>query len=70
MLHISEIRGFKNAVLQQELLQKVEKEINLVSLSAKERLVKFKEKYPELMNITPHIYLASYLGINNNEFDQ
>ena len=60
-----EIREFGNAVLRHELNQKVEKEINLASLTAKERLIKFREKYPLLENQIPHNDIATYLGITN-----
>ncbi|NQX81599.1 MAG: Crp/Fnr family transcriptional regulator [Flavobacteriaceae bacterium] len=65
MITNSEIRGFANAVLQNELILKIEKEIGLASLSAKERLMKFRERYKILENIIPHTEIASYLGITN-----
>ena len=58
-----EMRRFGNAVLQGELIQKIDKEIGLASLSAKERLLKFREKYPMLENQISHKDIASYLGI-------
>jgi CRP-like cAMP-binding protein len=60
-----EIREFGNAVLRHELNQKVEKEISLASLTAKERLINFREKYPLLENQIPHNSIATYLGITN-----
>lgn len=60
-----EIREFANTVLRNELNKKVEKEINLASLSAKERLIKFRESFPLLENLIPHPCIASYLGITN-----
>ena len=65
MVENLEIREFGNAVLRQELNQKVEKEISLASLTAKERLIKFREKYPLFENQIPHNYIATYLGITN-----
>ncbi|MEM6343465.1 MAG: hypothetical protein AAF927_06275 [Bacteroidota bacterium] len=51
--------------MQNELLQKVDKEIGLASLKAKDRLIKFREEYPQLENLIPHPHIASYLGITN-----
>ena len=65
MIENIEIRHFGNAVLQNELISKVEKEIGLASLTAKERLIEFRKKYRHLENLIPHTYIASYLGITN-----
>jgi CRP-like cAMP-binding protein len=60
-----EIREFGNVVLRNELKQKVEKEIGMASLTARERLIKFREQYPLLENIIPHTTISTYLGITN-----
>ncbi len=60
-----EIKNFAHTVLQNELISKVEKEIGLASLSAKERLLEFRKKYRFLENLIPHTHIASYLGITN-----
>lgn len=65
MINHMDIREFGNMVLQNELLAKVEKEIALASLSAKERLLLFREKYHFLENLISHVDIASYLGITN-----
>lgn len=65
MIHYVDIREFGNTVLQQELQIKVEKEIGLASLNAKERLIQFREKYHFLENLISHVDIASYLGITN-----
>lgn len=65
MIDNIEIRNFGNAVLRNELQLKVEKESGLASLTAKERLVKFREKFPLLENMVPHTDIATYLGITN-----
>lgn len=65
MIENLEIRNFGNTVLRNELSQKVEKEIGLASLTAKERLLKFREQFPMLENLIPHTDIASYLGITN-----
>jgi len=65
MIENIEIRNFANTVLQNELILKVEKEIGLASLTAKERLIEFRNKYRILENLIPHTDIASYLGITN-----
>ena len=65
MIENIEIRNFGNTVLQNELISKVEKEIGLASLTAKERLIEFRKKYSLLENLIPHTEIASYLGITN-----
>ena len=65
MINNLEIRRFGNTVLRNELAMKVDKEIGLASLTAKERLLKFREQYPMLENLIPHTNIASYLGITN-----
>lgn len=65
MINHIDIREFGNMVLQYELLAKVEKEIALASLSGRERLILFREKYHFLENLISHVDIASYLGITN-----
>ena len=65
MIENIEIRNFANTVLQNELISKVDKEIGLASLTAKERLIEFRNKYKILENLIPHTDIASYLGITN-----
>jgi CRP-like cAMP-binding protein len=65
MIENIDIRNFANTVLRNELMMKVDKEIGLASLTAKERLLKFREQFPSLENLVPHPEIASYLGITN-----
>ena len=65
MVENLEIREFGNSVLRKELRNKVEKEIRMASLTAKERLLKFREEYPLLENLIPHTTISTYLGITN-----
>jgi len=65
MISNLEIRNFGNTVLRHELSLKVDKEIALASLTAKERLLKFREQFPMLENLIPHTDIASYIGITN-----
>jgi CRP-like cAMP-binding protein len=63
MIENLQIRAFGNTVLKNELLHKVEKEIGLATLSAKERLLAFRKQFRMLENLVPHPPIASYLGI-------
>jgi len=65
MINHIDIREIGNMVLQNELLAKVEKEIALASLNAKERLMLFKEKYHFLENLISHVDRAYSMGIKN-----
>jgi len=65
MVNNLEIREFGNAVLRNELQQKVNKEIGMASLTAKERLIEFRKQFQTLENFVPHTMIATYLGITN-----
>lgn len=65
MISNLEIREFGNSILKNELLQKVDKEIGLASLPAKDRLIQFRKQYALLENLIAHPIIASYLGITN-----
>ena len=65
MVEHLDAREFGNMVLKIELQNKVEKEIGHASLTARERLLKFREEYPLLENMVPHTTIATYLGITN-----
>lgn len=65
MIDNLEIRNFGNTVLKNELLHKVEKEIGLASLTAKERLLAFRKNFRMLENLVAHPPIASYLGVTN-----
>lgn len=60
-----EIREFANTILRNELLQKTNKEIRLISWTGKERLQQFRKDYKMLENLIPHSMIATYLGITN-----
>jgi signal-transduction protein with cAMP-binding, CBS, and nucleotidyltransferase domain len=70
MMHISEIRAFRNAMLHHELIEKVEKEVNLVQHNPKERVQYFRKNFPALEGLTAHSYIASYLGIAESDLNQ
>jgi CRP-like cAMP-binding protein len=58
-----DVQEFANLVLRKELIRKVNKEIQLISLNSKERLLQFRQDYKMLENRVPHTMIASYLGI-------
>jgi len=63
MIDDLEIRHFGNAVLRNELMMKVQKEIGLASLPGRTRLQILRTQYPNIENLIPHYDIASYLGI-------
>ena len=65
MVNHMDTREFGNMVLKIELQNKVDKEIGHASLTARERLLKFREQFSLLENLVPHTTIASYLGITN-----
>jgi CRP-like cAMP-binding protein len=65
MIQNIEIRNLGNTILLKELISKTEREIALASLTAKERLIKFRSEYGILENLISHTVIASYLGITN-----
>lgn len=65
MIENMEIRNLGNTILLNELLSKTEKEIAFASLTAKERLNKFRREFIILENLIAHPIIASYLGITN-----
>ena len=65
MIENMEIRNLGNTILLNELISKTGREIALASLSAKERLIKFRNEFIILENLIAHPIIASYLGITN-----
>lgn len=59
-----EAENWGRSVFDVELKNKVLKELNLITLPAKDRLKNFRAEYPMLENLIPHSYIASYLGIS------
>lgn len=57
------VRHFANTVLRHELMQKVQKEIELASLTGIKRLESLRSRFPNIENLVPHSDIASYLGI-------
>ena len=57
MIDNLEIRNFGNTVLRNELKQKVDKEIGLAALTAKEKLIKFGSniRYSRISSLIPKL---------------
>ena len=64
MVENLEIREFGNNVLKSELSRRTIKEIHLVSETAANRLIHFRNQFSGLENVIPHTHIASYLGIS------
>lgn len=58
-----EVREFGNAAMRNELRIKVDKELGMASLPARDRLVQLRQNFPTLENRVPHHVIATYLGI-------
>ena len=59
----TEIRMFGRAVVEKEFMSSLRFEELFRSQSAKDRLLFFRENYPNLENLIPHTTIASFLGI-------
>lgn len=59
-----DLNRIANEILTQELQSKTEREIELISLKAADRLLKFRAQFPNLENIAPLTDISSYLGIS------
>ncbi len=57
------LRMFGRAVVEQEFVRSLRFEVLFRSYAAKERLLYFREHYPQLENLIPHTVIASFLGI-------
>lgn len=55
---------------EQFFLRKEKREIELVTLNAEQRYVIFKQEHPNLDQIIPQYYIASYLGISATQLSR
>lgn len=55
---------------EQYFVQKEKREIELVTLEAKDRYRIFKEEYPELEQHIPQYHIASYLGVSPTQLSR
>jgi CRP-like cAMP-binding protein len=63
MVENLEVRDFGNEVLKRELAAMYQKEIAMASLTARDRLLRFRSQFKQLENQISHAEIASYLGI-------
>ncbi|MCP3851287.1 MAG: Crp/Fnr family transcriptional regulator [Gammaproteobacteria bacterium] len=63
MNQFKDLETYAHMSLQLELKKLISKESDLITLSAKNRLLAFRRKYPKLEQLVSHSHIASYLGI-------
>ncbi len=54
----------QNVVLKASMAEAIERVEYYTSMNPEERYAHFRNKYPDLLNRVPQIYLASYLGVH------
>jgi len=62
-LQVPKLERFFRIIVQKAFVAAQKRVINNLSLTAKERYLKFREEYPELEQRVPQYMIASYLGI-------
>ncbi|MBS1597890.1 MAG: Crp/Fnr family transcriptional regulator [Bacteroidetes bacterium] len=70
MQQYSDLHAFGYKVVESELRQKAQREVSLLTLTAKERLLLFRKEYPNLENIIPHTTISGFLGITPVSFSR
>jgi hypothetical protein len=55
---------------EQFFVRKEKREIELVTLEAKDRYVIFQEEHPQLEQLIPQYHIASYLGISPTQLSR
>lgn len=63
MVQHSSVAGWGNAVLTQELMRRVDKELALATQTARDRFLTLCAEHPTLLGSVAQHHLASYLGI-------
>lgn len=66
----ADIRAFGYKVVEAELALTTRREVSLLTLSAKERLLNFRKDYPNFENLVPHSVIAGFLGITPVSFSR
>lgn len=65
-----DIRSFGQKVVERELLRSLSNEVAQRSMTARARLLLFRDQYPNLENRVPHTCIASFLGITSVSFSR
>ncbi len=65
-----DIKTFGAKVVENELAKTLHAEVSYRVLTAKNRLINFRKEYPNLENLIPHSFIASYLGITTVSFSR
>lgn len=65
-----EIQLWRQKVVEHKLKRNFKDEIRFRRNSARERLAQLRHEYPNLENMIPHSYIASYLGITPVSFSR
>lgn len=60
---VPKLERFFRILTENSLVSHQERLIDNLSLTAEERFINFKNKYPELLQKVPQKYIASYLGV-------
>ena len=63
-LRYPQLIRLQNEALKMNMSDAVERIAYFTSMNPEERYVHFRNKYPDLLNRVPQIYLASYLGVH------
>ena len=63
-LEYPKLLRLQNEVLKMNMGEAVERIAYYTSMNPEERYIHFRDKYPDLLNRVPQIYLTSYLGIH------
>ena len=63
MREFPDLNAFGHKVVERELALKTQRELSLLTLPAKERLLRFRADYPNLENIIPLTVISGFLGI-------
>lgn len=65
-----QLRAFGQRVVEKEFVRSLSFDVIFRSYSAKDRLLFFREYYPQLENLVPHTIIASFLGITPVSFSR
>lgn len=66
----TDIGNFAWKVFERELSLSLSNEVAHRSLSARDRLISLRKNYPNIENMIPHSYIASFLGVTPVSFSR